>query len=84
MLGVTRVDVLREDAGEVALRVHASSDVRAQLARSLVLAGLDLLRFDRAASRLESVFIQLARNEAAPRRRPPAGGRHPTRRRGPS
>jgi hypothetical protein len=38
--------------------------VRAQLARSLVLAGLDLLRFDRAASRLESVFIQLARSEA--------------------
>jgi hypothetical protein len=29
-----------------------------------VLAGLDLLRFDRAASRLESVFIQLARSEA--------------------
>jgi ABC-2 type transport system ATP-binding protein len=64
VLGVTRVELLREDAGEVALKVHAGSDIRAQLARSLVLAGLDLLRFDRAASRLESVFIQLARNEA--------------------
>jgi ABC-2 type transport system ATP-binding protein len=65
VMGVTGVQVLREDAGEVALRVKATTDVRAQLARSLVLAGLDLLRFDRAASRLESVFIQLARNEAA-------------------
>ena len=63
VLGVTRVELLREDAGEVSLRVHASSDVRAQLARTLVLAGLDLLRVDRAASRLESVFIQLARSE---------------------
>jgi ABC-2 type transport system ATP-binding protein len=64
VLGVTRVEVLRDEAGEVALKVHAGSDIRAQLARSLVLAGLDLLRFDRAASRLESVFIQLARSEA--------------------
>jgi ABC-2 type transport system ATP-binding protein len=64
VMGVTGVEVLRDDAGEVALRVKATTDVRAQLARSLVLAGLDLLRFDRAASRLESVFIQLARSEA--------------------
>jgi hypothetical protein len=43
------------------LRIKATTDIRAQLARSLVLANLDLLRFDRAASQLESVFIQLSR-----------------------
>jgi hypothetical protein len=31
----------------------------------LVLAGLDLLRFDRSASRLESIFIQLSRTSDA-------------------
>jgi ABC-2 type transport system ATP-binding protein len=65
VLGVTRVEVMREEGGEVALRVLSTSDVRAQLARTLVLAGLDLLRFDRGASRLESIFIQLAQNQAA-------------------
>jgi ABC-2 type transport system ATP-binding protein len=67
VLGVTRVDVVREEGSgataEISLRVSATSDVRAQLARSLVLAGVDLLRFDRASSRLESVFIQLARSD---------------------
>ena len=64
VLGVTRVDVVREEGGEVALRVLASTDIRAQLARTLVLAGLDLLRFDRGSSRLESVFIHLSRTGA--------------------
>jgi ABC-2 type transport system ATP-binding protein len=63
VMGVTRVDVVRDEGTEVALRVQATGDVRAQLARSLVLAGLDLLRFDRAASRLESVFTQLSRRQ---------------------
>jgi ABC-2 type transport system ATP-binding protein len=61
VLGVTGVELLREEAGEVSLRVHAAHDIRAQLSRTLVLAGLDLLRFERGASRLESVFIQLAK-----------------------
>jgi ABC-2 type transport system ATP-binding protein len=61
VMGVTRVEVMREENGEVALRVLASTDVRPQLARTLVLNGLELLRFDRGASRLESIFIQLAR-----------------------
>jgi ABC-2 type transport system ATP-binding protein len=65
VLGVNRVDVVQEVGGEVSLRISALSDVRAQLARTLVLAGLDLLRFDRGATRLESIFIQLARSSAA-------------------
>jgi ABC-2 type transport system ATP-binding protein len=62
VLGVTKVEITREEGLEVSLRVLAASDVRAQLARTLVLAGLDLLRFDRGSSRLESVFIHLSRS----------------------
>jgi ABC-2 type transport system ATP-binding protein len=61
ILGVSNVALVSDEGGEVALRIQATTDVRAQLSRSLVLASLDLLRFDRAASQLESVFIQLAR-----------------------
>jgi ABC-2 type transport system ATP-binding protein len=70
VLGVTGVDVVSDQAGEVAMRIHALKDVRAQLARTLVLAGLDLLRFERSASRLESVFIQLARGSDSSAGRP--------------
>jgi ABC-2 type transport system ATP-binding protein len=66
VLGVGTVTVLSDDAGEVSLRVQTPTDLRAQLARSFVLAGFDLLRFDRAASQLESVFIQLAKAGDAP------------------
>jgi ABC-2 type transport system ATP-binding protein len=63
VMGITKVDVTRDEGGEVSLRIHAATDIRAQLARTLVLAGLDLLRFDRGSSRLESVFIHLSRSE---------------------
>jgi ABC-2 type transport system ATP-binding protein len=65
VLGVNQVDVVQDVGGEVSMRITALSDVRAQLARTLVLAGLDLLRFDRGATRLESIFIQLARDGSA-------------------
>jgi ABC-2 type transport system ATP-binding protein len=65
VLGVTGVEIVREQGGEVSLRVHAAHDIRAQLSRTLVLAGLDLLRFDRGASRLESVFIELSKTTTA-------------------
>ena len=64
VLGVSKVDVVQDVGGEVSLRISALSDVRAQVARTLVLAGMDLLRFDRGATRLESIFIQLARSGA--------------------
>jgi len=65
VLGVTRVDVVRSDGVETSLRVLAKDDIRAELARTLVLAGLDLLRFDRGKARLESIFIHLAQQPRA-------------------
>jgi gliding motility-associated transport system ATP-binding protein len=60
--GVLGVSVLSEQQGEVALRVQARTDLRPALVRAVVSHGLDLLRLDRSASRLESIFIQLARS----------------------
>jgi ABC-2 type transport system ATP-binding protein len=61
--GVTGVVVTRDDGGEVSLRVQAKEDLRPAVVRAVVSHGLDLLRLDRSASRLESIFIQLARSE---------------------
>jgi ABC-2 type transport system ATP-binding protein len=57
MDGVTRVDV--ETGTATILRVHASRDVRPEVARALVNGGCDLMRLERGASRLESIFLQL-------------------------
>jgi hypothetical protein len=55
------VTLVRQEAGEVGLRIDAKNDVRPALVRALVVAGIDLLRLGLRASRLESIFIQLAR-----------------------
>jgi len=59
--GVIQVNVARDEGGEVSLRVQARDDIRAALVRAIVSHGLDVVRLDRGASRLESIFIQLAR-----------------------
>jgi ABC-2 type transport system ATP-binding protein len=60
--GVIDVRVEREENGEVSLRVSSKEDLRPALVRAVVSHGLDVLRLDRNASRLESIFIQLARS----------------------
>lgn len=59
--GVTAVTVVREESGESSLRISARADLRPAIVRAIVSHGLDLLRIDRSSSRLESIFIQLAR-----------------------
>ncbi len=59
--GVTDARIVREANGEAAVRVRASRDIRSDLARAVVGRGLDLIRLDRSASRLESIFIQLSK-----------------------
>jgi ABC-2 type transport system ATP-binding protein len=65
--GVLGVSVTRDEGGEVALRVQGGGqDLRAALVRAVVASGLDVLRLDRSASsRLESIFIQLARGSGS-------------------
>jgi ABC-2 type transport system ATP-binding protein len=60
--GVQEVTVARDEGGEVSLRVRSKEDLRAALVRAVVSQGLDVLRLDRGSSRLESIFIQLARS----------------------
>ena len=56
--------VLREEGGVVTLRVDAGAEARPQVARALVGAGLELLRLDRGAERLESIFLRLTQGSA--------------------
>ncbi|MCA1663014.1 MAG: ABC transporter ATP-binding protein, partial [Myxococcales bacterium] len=53
--GVRSVELI----GPTQLRVHAAPELRPALVRALVGANVDVLRVDRAASQLESIFTEL-------------------------
>jgi ABC-2 type transport system ATP-binding protein len=59
--GVRSVEVV----GGTQLRVQAAGELRPAIVRALVNAGVDVLRVDRAASQLESVFMQLSLTRSA-------------------
>jgi ABC-2 type transport system ATP-binding protein len=66
--GVSAVDVVTGDVyrdGATRLRVIAPSDLRPKVVRALVAANVDVLRVDRAASQLESIFMQLTQGKAS-------------------
>jgi len=64
--GVGEAEVLSEDDGVTVLRLAAAPELRPKIARALVQNGVDLLRIDRGALRLESIFLQLT-NDKEPR-----------------
>jgi ABC-2 type transport system ATP-binding protein len=59
--GVQAIERVPKAADVTLFRVEAPSEVRPLLARALVGGGLDLLRLDRAAQKLESIFLHLTR-----------------------
>jgi len=59
--GVSGVTIVREADGVVLVRMQAAADLRPKIARVLVNGGLDLLRIDRGAAQLESIFLQLTK-----------------------
>jgi ABC-2 type transport system ATP-binding protein len=66
--GVASVAVLPADEpgdGVVRLRVSAKEDVRAALCKALVSADVGILRLERSARELESVFLELTGKEEA-------------------
>jgi ABC-2 type transport system ATP-binding protein len=73
--GVGEATVLRESDGVTTLSFRALPDLRPRLARALVQAGVDLLRIDRGAARLESIFLQLTKDR--PGVETPAAGAPP-------
>ena len=65
--GVGEATVIAEADGVATLSFRstvASPDLRPRLARALVQNGVDLLRIDRGAARLESIFLQLTKDKA--------------------
>jgi ABC-2 type transport system ATP-binding protein len=60
--GVGDVTVLREDEGVAALSLRAVPELRPRVVRALVENGVDVLRIDRGAARLESIFLQLTKD----------------------
>ena len=66
--GVKLVEVVRavaDDAGAPQLRVQAAAELRPQLVRALVQANVDVLRVDRGALQLESIFMKLTQSRQA-------------------
>ena len=61
--GVLDAQIAHTVAHEVLLKIRAREDCRPEIARALVMAGHELVRLDRGASRLESIFIELAHRE---------------------
>src|SRR4051812_9956619 len=61
--GVGAATVLRETDGTSVVSFVGGPDLRPKLARALVNAGIDLLRIDRGAARLESIFLQLTKDK---------------------
>jgi len=66
LAGVVRTTVVKQVAGVTSLRVDTSADVRAQIARALVMGGIDLMRIDRGSGRLEAIFLQLTDHKDLP------------------
>ncbi len=64
--GVVRATVVKQTAGITSLRVDTSADLRAQIARALVMGGIDLMRIDRGTGRLEAIFLQLTEHKDLP------------------
>jgi ABC-2 type transport system ATP-binding protein len=59
IVGVAKAHCLSTSDTGVVFEITATTDVRADIARMLVGAGCDLLRLERSARRLESIFMNL-------------------------
>ncbi len=63
--GVTDVTVLKLDGDTAALRVVGTGELRPEMVNALVGAGISLLRIDKAAARLENIFLKLTHGKEA-------------------
>jgi ABC-2 type transport system ATP-binding protein len=65
--GIGECTVIRESDGVALLSLQGAPDLRPKVARALVGNGIDLLRIDRGAARLESIFLKLTKDTEATR-----------------
>jgi len=68
--GIGAGTVVREADGIALVSLEGSPDLRPKVARALVQNGIDLLRIDRGAARLESIFLKLTQDKDSPRNLP--------------
>jgi ABC-2 type transport system ATP-binding protein len=64
--GIGECTVIRESDGVALLSLQGAPDLRPKVARALVGNGIDLLRIDRGAARLESIFLRLTKGSEMP------------------
>jgi ABC-2 type transport system ATP-binding protein len=64
--GIGECTVIREADGVALLSLQGGPDLRPKVARALVGNGIDLLRIDRGAARLESIFLKLTKEPESP------------------
>lgn len=60
---VADVKTVPLEGERVQLNIRAQQDVRPQVVRALVQAGVDVLRVDRSQSRLEAIFMKITQKE---------------------
>jgi ABC-2 type transport system ATP-binding protein len=63
--GIGECTIIREGDGVALISMLGAPDLRPKVARALVGNGIDLLRIDRGAARLEAIFLKLTK-EAPP------------------
>ena len=65
--GIGDCSIIREGDGVALVSLQGAPDLRPKVARALVGNGIDLLRIDKGAARLESIFLKLTKGpEATP------------------
>ena len=68
--GIGECSVMRESGGVALLSLQGSPELRPKVVRALVQNGIDLLRIDRGAARLESIFLKLTKDRPGDDGRP--------------
>lgn len=63
--GVSDVTVIKLDGELASLRVVGTGELRPELVKALVGAGLGVLRIDKASARLENIFLKLTHGKEA-------------------
>jgi ABC-2 type transport system ATP-binding protein len=66
--GIGECTVIREAGGVALLSLQGQPDLRPKVVRALVQNNIDVLRIDRGAARLESIFLKLTKDDKPARR----------------
>ena len=64
--GIGECSIIREGDGVALVSMLGAPDLRPKVARALIGNGIDLLRIDKGAARLESIFLKLTKAPEAP------------------